>query len=137
MGNARVLVIDEEEAMVETIGHALQEAGITYKNSVKFSEWASILKSECIDVTLMAMSLTEMEARELYYFLKQHRPLSQIFLLVDNASTMDIIELLEAGAADFFSSKSMDAAEIAEAVRIALSKADRWRKCFGYSKRQS
>jgi len=56
MGNTRVLVIDEENAMVEAIGNGLQEAGIAYTG-----KWHSIAR-KCSNVSRLFRRMEEVGA---------------------------------------------------------------------------
>ena len=126
--NFRVLVVDDEEGILDTLRRSLKMAGIRAHTAPGPLRAMDMLRENGYDLVITDIKMPEMTGVEFLQKIKSDNPLTQVIILTGYSNIDYLVDCFEAGAADFFPKPLKNTREIfLEAVRQALKKADRWR----------
>lgn len=115
-----VHVIDDDEAMRDSLGFLLETAGIasqTYESAVQFLEAAGSLAAGCI---LTDVRMPEMNGLELTRRLRAMGVAHPVIVITGHGDLALAVEAIRAGVVDFIE-KPFDDVTLLRAVRLALA----------------
>jgi DNA-binding response OmpR family regulator len=101
METFRVLIIDDEEAFVETLGKRLRRRNLACEGVFTGSAGLAWLREHDCDVVLLDMRLPDMDGNEVLRRIKEIRPEQQVVILTGHASASAGLEGIRAGAHDY------------------------------------
>ena len=124
MSEVLVHVIDDDEAMRESLAFLLDAAGIhvrTYESAVAFLERAADLSAGCI---ITDVRMPEMSGLELIRRLKERGIAQPVIVITGHGDVPLAVEAMKAGVIDFLE-KPFDDEALLQAVRSALDSQER------------
>jgi two-component system response regulator FixJ len=119
LSNALVHVIDDDEAMRESLGFLLDSAGMaarTYESAVEFLKGSDALAPGCI---VTDIRMPEMSGLELVRRLKERGVPHPVIVITGHGDVPLAVEAMKAGVVDFLE-KPFDDEALLRAVRSAL-----------------
>ena len=117
----RVLLVDDEEAFLETLSQRLEIRGLTVC-SVNSGEEALVqLEKRNFDVTVLDLCMPGIDGIETLEHLKKEDPDAEIIILTGHASVNSGIKAMKLGAEDFLT-KPVDIGVLLEAITVAKEK---------------
>jgi len=119
MEKARILIVDDDEGILETLSNILQETD--YETDTAKSATEAIEKSETIfyNVALLDIKLPDMEGTKLLTKMKETRPKMIRIMITGYASLQNAIEALNLGA-DAYIMKPLDPEELLRVIAEKL-----------------
>lgn len=114
MDPLRVLVVDDEEELVQTLVERLNLRGINARGLTTGWEALNVIKDEPFDVILLDVKMPGVGGLQVLKETKRMLPDQQVVLLTGHASTQDAKEGMRLGAYDYL----MKPVNIKDLVRI-------------------
>ncbi len=132
--NARILIVDDQEANVQLIGQLLEEAGYTRVTSTMNSQDVCALhRKNNYDLILLDLQMPGMDGFQVMAGLKTDVADSYLPVIVLTAQPGHKLRALQAGAKDFIS-KPLDLVEVRTRIHNMLEVRLLYRKLEGYNK---
>lgn len=101
-GRPRILIVDDEEAICETLGDILQEKGFIVTIAGNGQEAINKAESAFVNIALIDINLPDMDGMALLKILKSESPQTSGIIITGNASLQNAISALEDGADGYF-----------------------------------
>lgn len=114
----RVLLVEDEAAIAQTVRYALQAAGIQSDHCLTGVDAISVARTEVFDLAILDVGLPDMRGFDLCRELRNGRDLPVIFLTAHDAE-IDRVLGLEIGADDYVT-KPFSPRELVARVRAVL-----------------
>lgn len=127
MSEKKILVVDDEEAILFLLEQGLSRAGYTVATAPSAEDALDLLEKEKIKVMFLDLNLPEMDGVELCRKIKRQIPMSVLYALTGYASLFELADCLEAGFEDYFK-KPVNLSTLVTAAGNAFEKLDRWKK---------
>ncbi len=102
LGEANVLIVDDEPHVCEVIADALSAAGLPCRSVCDGTEAMSILDSEDFTVVIADVHLPDVGGLELLVRARELRPGVKVVLMTAVTTTRSLAEAMSLGAYDFF-----------------------------------
>lgn len=139
MGNARILLVDDDSELLKAATHLLERSGyavVCEPNAEAAIE--HICQSRAtLDLVVTDLHMPGMDGLKFMTALKHAFPATPVIVMTADASCTQCQEILAKGAADCLR-KPLDPAEFLGTVRRALSDADLWQNpLLGHPKKSS
>jgi CheY-like chemotaxis protein len=132
--NARILIVDDQEANVQLIGQLLGEAGYTRVTSTMISQDVCALhRKNHYDLILLDLQMPGMDGFQVMAGLKTDATDSYLPVIVLTAQPGHKLRALQAGAKDFIS-KPLDLVEVKTRIHNMLEVRLLYKKLEGYNK---
>lgn len=122
----RVLIVDDEEGICQTLTRKLRVEGILSEFSLSAVEALHRHRAEPYPVIITDIRMPQMSGVEFIRELKKTHPTSIVFVMTGYASMEKLIDCLEYGAADFFAKPFDDLDLVIKSIREALDRHQRW-----------
>ncbi|MGA9750472.1 MAG: response regulator [Acidobacteriota bacterium] len=97
----RLLLVDDEERFVETLGKRLTARGLYVEGTHSGEAALALLQARPFDVVLLDVRMPGMDGIQALREIKKVQPLVQVILLSGNASINTAVEGMRLGAADY------------------------------------
>lgn len=121
---AKILLVDDEEFIRDSVGMTLQRAGYTVHAAESAQEGLSLLdKHQDLACVISDIKMPGMDGLELLSRLKEERPTLPVIMISAHASPDDAARAIKIGALDFFS-KPFTASEIEARIQKAIEHHD-------------
>jgi two-component system response regulator AtoC len=120
---ARVLIVDDERAMVDLLSEFLQAEGYTVLRATSGEEAVALLGANIVDVVLTDLRMRGMSGLDLASWLTANHPDVPVIVLTGFGSMATAVQALRAGVYDFLS-KPVELTQ----VEIAVGRAARHRR---------
>jgi len=127
MGMRKILVVDDEVAILNMFKKAFNQAGYTVHPAESAEEAMEVLNENSIHVMFLDLNLPEMNGVELCKQLRKNRPMDIIYAVTGYSSLFELAECREAGFDDYFN-KPVELKTLLKAAQDAFEKIDRWKK---------
>jgi DNA-binding NtrC family response regulator len=118
---ARILVVDDEEAMRSGLMEILHEEGHQTREASNGKEAMEKLRGELIDLVCSDLRMPGMDGLELLAQIKSESPETEVILITGYASISSAVEAVKLGAHDYLS-KPFEIDEVRLTVERALEK---------------
>jgi DNA-binding response OmpR family regulator len=125
--NNKILVVDDEQAVKNSLKKAFETAGQTVVCAGTAEEALEILKRENIQVMFLDLNLPSMSGIELCRKIRNDRPFAAIHALTGYTSIFDLVDCKEAGFDDYFT-KPIELKALLEATNNAFERLNRWKR---------
>jgi DNA-binding response OmpR family regulator len=101
MDDLRVLLVDDEEELVETLAERLELRGISAEAVTRGEDALRLLLDYTFDVVLLDVKMPGIGGLEVLKLIRRQRPNMQVILITGHGSTEDGENGLEEGAFDY------------------------------------
>jgi len=98
MEKARILIVDDDDSILETLGEILQEKGYNTDTAKSGAEAIEKSKTNFYNMALLDIKLPDMEGTKLLIKMKETRPKMIKIMITGYASLQNAIEALNLGA---------------------------------------
>lgn len=123
----KILVVDDEKAIVNLLTQAFSRAGYDVRSAESAESALTILETENIHVMFFDLNLPQMNGIELCKAVKKNMPMSVIYAITGYASLFELADCREAGFEDYFK-KPVNISTLLGNAASAFEKIDRWKK---------
>jgi len=97
----KVLLVDDEEDFLETLGERMKNRGMNVTTSASAKEALEKVEEESFDAIVLDLMMPGMDGLEALKIIKEKRPELQVILLTGHATIKKGIEAMKLGAIDF------------------------------------
>ena len=98
---ARVLLVDDEEAFLESMSERMRLRGMDVSTASSAKEALEVIESDAFDAVILDIQLPEMDGMAVLKKIKAKHPEAQIILLTGHASLEKGVEAMKIGASDY------------------------------------
>ncbi len=124
MNNLRVLLVDDEVELVETLAERLELRGIDAEVVTSGEDALRLLLDYTFDVVLLDVKMPGIDGLEVLKLIRRQRPATQVILITGHGSEEDRESGLQEGAVDYVV-KPIDIDKLIGRMKDAASKAQR------------
>jgi DNA-binding response OmpR family regulator len=118
----RILVVDDDQELRETISEILVDAGFFVANASSGEEALKILSGQTFDLVLLDMIMPGLGGQEILPLLKRQAPRTRIIMITAFATVENAVAAMRKGADDYLT-KPFKVDELLTAVRRSLEEA--------------
>ena len=122
----KILVVDDEKAILTLLKQTFSRAGYDIRSAESAESALEILKNENIHVMFFDLNLPQMNGVELCKAVKKNMPMSVVYAITGYASLFELADCREAGFEDYFK-KPMDIKTLVKVANAAFEKIERWK----------
>ncbi len=126
MGDKKILVVDDEEAIINLLTQAFSRAGYTVRSAQNAEDALTLLQHETINIMFFDLNMPDMDGVELCKEVKKNMPMSLIYALTGYASLFELAECREVGFEDYFK-KPANLKTLIKTADASFEKLDRWK----------
>jgi len=127
MSDKKILVVDDEKAIINLLTQAFSRAGYTVRSAQSAEDALKLLENEKINVMFFDLNMPEMDGVELCKKVKNNMPMSLIYAVTGYASLFELAECREAGFEDYFN-KPVNIKTLIKTADASFEKLERWKK---------
>ncbi len=98
---ARVLLVDDEEAFLESMSERMRLRGMDVSTASSAKEALAVIETDIFDAVILDIQLPEMDGMAVLKKIKAKHPEAQIILLTGHASLEKGVEAMKIGASDY------------------------------------
>jgi len=117
----RVLLVDDEEEFVETLGERLEVRGFDVATALSGAEALERIQEREIDLVVLDVQMPGLDGVEALRQIKQRKPLIEVIMLTGHATVQTAIDGMKLGAFDFLL-KPAETEELVEKIRRAYDR---------------
>jgi DNA-binding NtrC family response regulator len=129
MNRTRVLIVDDDEAIVHLLQHLLKKKDVAADVALSAPDAFALMEHNLYQVVISDINMPDINGIQMLSALKKFSPLVQVIMLTGDSSCEHIVECIDRGAVDFFGKEQC--VKLLEAVDAALQRADRWMNLVG------
>jgi putative two-component system response regulator len=100
-GNTKILVIDDDQAMLDLICNVLKPRGFDLYTASDGDKGIELFKKENPSIILTDINMPEITGIEILKIIKKVSPITQVIVFSGVGTTADVIEALRLGATDY------------------------------------
>lgn len=126
-----ILVIDDEENILQTLGVMFKCNGIEVVTETNPLKAIELFKENNFDVVLTDIVMPEMRGVEVIRRVKEINPLCNVIIMTAFSTMAYVVECIEAGAVDYVTKPFVEIELLLGVVREAQNRVERWRNSFG------
>ncbi len=127
MSNRKILVVDDEEAILNLFEQAFSRDGYKVRTAESAEEALELLKGEKIQVMFLDLNMPGMNGIDLCKEIRKDFPMAIIHAVTGYSSLFELADCREAGFDDYFT-KPVNLIALQKAAKDAFEKLDRWKK---------
>jgi len=127
MSDKKILVVDDETAIVNLLTQAFSRAGYIVRSAPDAETALKLLENETINVMFFDLNMPDMDGVELCRKVKKNIPISLVYAITGYASLFELTDCKEAGFEDYFK-KPVNIKTLIKTADDAFEKLDRWKK---------
>jgi len=127
MSERKILVVDDEKAIVNLLTQAFSRAGYTVRSAPNAENALALLENEEINVMFFDLNMPEMDGVQLCKEVKKNMPMSLIYAVTGYASLFELADCRDAGFEDYFK-KPVNLNTLMKTAHDAFEKLERWKK---------
>ena len=117
----RVLLVDDEEEFVETLGERLEVRGFDVTTALSGAEALERIQEREIDLVVLDVQMPGLDGVEALRQIRQLKPLIEVIMLTGHATVQTAIDGMKLGAFDFLL-KPAETEELVEKIRRAYDR---------------
>lgn len=125
MGEEKILLVDDEPAILQMFSEAFEIMGYKVFAAASGEEALKILENENIQVMFLDLNLPGMSGVELCRRIRADKPIAIIYAVTGYVSLFELTDCREAGFDDYFS-KPVPLRTLVNAAQEAFKKLTRW-----------
>lgn len=126
MFERRILVVDDEKAILRLFEAAFEKAGYEVLTAENAEEALQIIENNDVQVMFLDLNMPGMDGIELCREIKARSPISIIFAITGYATLFELSDCLESGFADYFK-KPLNLKTLMKATQDGFEKIERWK----------
>ncbi len=126
MAEKKILVVDDEKAIISLLEQAFSRKGYEVRSAMDAETALEILENETIYVMFFDLNLPGMNGIELCREIKKRRPVSVIYAITGYASLFELADCRDAGFEDYFK-KPVNLSTLMDRAASAFEKIERWK----------
>ncbi len=126
MGEKKILVVDDEKAIINLLEQAFARKGYVVRSAMDAETALEILENETIYVMFFDLNLPGMNGIELCREIKKRKPVSVIYAITGYASLFELADCRDAGFEDYFK-KPVNLSTLMDRAASAFEKIERWK----------
>jgi len=123
----KILVVDDEKAIVSLLKQAFSRAGFEVRAAESAEEALKVLEQEDIMVMFLDLNLPGMNGMDLCKRIKKDKPMAIVFAVTGYASLFELADCREAGFEDYFK-KPADIKTLVKVANDAFERLERWKR---------
>ncbi len=127
MNQDKILIVDDDEAVIFLMEHAFSRAGYDIKSAQNGDDALELLKDDKIQVMFLDLNMPGMNGLELCRSIRKDMPMAMIFAVTGYASLFELTDCREAGFDDYFK-KPVNIKTLVNTAQGAFEKISRWKK---------
>jgi len=127
MGQNKILIVDDEKAIITLMEHAFSRAGYDVRSAKSGEDALELLKQDKIQVIFSDLNMPGMNGIELCRAIRKDMPMAMIFAVTGYASLFELADCREAGFDDYFN-KPVNIKTLVKTAESAFEKINRWKK---------
>jgi CheY-like chemotaxis protein len=127
MDQNKILIVDDEIAIISLMTHAFSRAGYGVRSAQSGEEALELLKQDKIQVMFLDLNMPGMDGIELCKAIRKDMPMAMIFAVTGYASLFELTDCREAGFDDYFK-KPVNIKKLTNTAETAFEKINRWKK---------
>jgi len=127
MSEKKILVVDDEKAILNLLKQAFLRAGFVVVPAESAEEALTVLEQEELYVMFLDLNLPGMNGIELCRRIKKDKPMAIVFAVTGYASLFELVDCREAGFEDYFK-KPADIKTLVKVANDAFEKIERWKR---------
>jgi len=127
MSDKKILVVDDEEAIINLLTQAFSRAGYIVRSAPNAENALKLLENEKINVMFFDLNMPGMDGVELCNEVKKDMPMSIIYAITGYASLFELADCREAGFEDYFK-KPVNIKTLIKIADDSFEKLERWKK---------
>ncbi len=127
MSDKKILVVDDEEAIISLLTQVFSRAGYTVRSAQDSETALKLLEKEEINVMFFDLNMPEMNGIQLCKKVKKITPIAFIYAITGYASLFELAECRGAGFEDYFK-KPVNIKILIKTAQDSFEKLERWRK---------
>jgi len=127
MSEKKILVVDDEKAILNLLKQAFLRAGFVVVPAESAEEALNVLEQEELYVMFLDLNLPGMNGIELCRRIKKDKPMAIVFAVTGYASLFELADCREAGFEDYFK-KPADIKTLVKVANDAFEKIERWKR---------
>jgi DNA-binding response OmpR family regulator len=117
----KILVVDDEKTVCDSIKKILSRKGYSVDNTLNADEAVDKIKNNSYDLVITDLMMPKISGMELLQIVKEHYPELEVVVVTGYASIDTAVEATKLGAADYLP-KPFTPAELTEITRKALER---------------
>jgi DNA-binding NtrC family response regulator len=121
MRNTKILVIDDDPAMLEMVKVFLKSEGYEVNTAISGQDALKLTESERFDLILTDLHLLDLDGIEIVRRIKEHTPDTEIIMISGQSTLADTIEAIKVGAF-YFVEKPFELEELMALIEKALER---------------
>ncbi|HKL01430.1 MAG TPA: response regulator [Desulfotignum sp.] len=126
MAEKKILVVDDEQAIISLLEQAFSRKGYEVRSALDAETALEMLENETIYVMFFDLNLPGMNGIELCREIKKRRPVSVIYAITGYASLFELADCRDAGFEDYFK-KPVNLSTLMDRAASAFEKIERWK----------
>ncbi|MCB4792421.1 MAG: response regulator [Elusimicrobia bacterium] len=119
MSNEKILIVDDDSAILQTCLKAVQSMAYDAKGVSSGEEAVEVLKEEHVDLVVTDLQMGGMSGIDLLKYIKANNPNTSVIIITAYPSADSAIESLRAGVSDYIK-KPFNVFEFRDAVKRCL-----------------
>ncbi len=119
---ARILVVDDQEAVCGALERTLTEAGYQIQTCLSGEEAITKLTEGSFDLVITGLSMSNVDGVEVLRRAKESDPFCEVIVMANHASVQSVVEVMKLGAHDCIPN-TLNADEKRDAIRVAVDTA--------------
>jgi len=127
MSEKKILVVDDEKAILNLLKQAFLRAGFVVVPAESAEEALTVLEQEELYVMFLDLNLPGMNGIELCRRIKKDKPMAIVFAVTGYASLFELADCREAGFEDYFK-KPADIKTLVKVANDAFERLERWKR---------
>lgn len=116
---ANILIIDDEEAILDSCGQVLKKEGYTVKGSKDGRQGLNFFRKESFHVVFLDLKLPGLDGMEILSRIKEENPETPVIIITGYASIESAVEAMKRGAFDYLA-KPLSPEELRITTKKAL-----------------
>ncbi len=120
-GSIRVLLIDDEEAFLKSMGRLLRRRGIVVYQAKDGTEGLQLIENTEVDVAVVDLKMPGLTGMEVLKRIKKKKPDVEVIILTGHATVESGVEGMKQGATDYLF-KPQDPEALIRKIRFAAGK---------------
>jgi CheY-like chemotaxis protein len=124
----RILIVNGAGESNDTLEQILAAEGYEVACVTDPHESLEIVQQRKYHIILLDIAIPGMDGIELLAALREFDPLTQVVVMTGTSSMDKIVKCLEYGASDYLLIAGNDFSEVAETVKLAENKLNRWQR---------
>ncbi len=127
MSKEKILVVDDEKAILALFETALSRHGYEVYTTPSATEALKILKDVEIQLVFLDLNMPEMDGVQLCREIRKNLPIAIVIAITGHPSLFELADCRDAGFDDYYK-KPINLSTLTQMTKDAFEKMERWKK---------